>query len=155
MINMRGGVMQMFCQDPQGSFLCNTCFVQSQFVRLQDPPWLLMSNKSDSLVQYAAYKNVRERTKTLLRILIPATPPQLSYSRSIGVTYEFFKRSMIPWVDSDINFRVNIFAISNMLDALQDNRLKTITCLEFHFRNSMPSSSTARVKTKIPYLAIC
>ena len=59
-----------------------------------------------------------------LRILIPASPPQVSRSRGVGVTYKFVKRSMIPRVNSGINSRANIFDDSNVLDKFQDNRLK-------------------------------
>ena len=61
---------------------------------------------------------------TLLNILIPAIPPRLSCSHSVGVTYEFVKLSIIPWGESGFNLRANIFGVSNELDAFQDNRLK-------------------------------
>ena len=68
----------------------------------------------------------------LLRILIPTRPPHVSHSCGVGVTYEFVKQYTIPQFDSGINFHTDIFGASNESDALQDKRLKTITCSAFH-----------------------
>ena len=53
----------------------------------------------------------------LILALGTISPPHVSRSHSVGVVYEFFKRTTIPGV-------VNIFGASDKSDALQDNWLK-------------------------------
>ena len=84
---------------------------------------------------------------TLIRIFIPASPPQVSCSCKVGVTYDFVKRSMIPRGKLGINYCENIFSDSNNLDVLLDNRLKTITRLAFHFRDRMRPKQSRHIQT--------
>ena len=70
----------------------------------------------------------------LLRILCPASPPQIRCSRGVGVEYKFVMRSTITGGESGLNLRANIFGASDESDVLQDKRLKMITRSEFHFR---------------------
>ena len=73
---------------------------------------------------------------TLLRVLIPKSPPQVSRIRSVGVTYNFVKRSTIPRGESDINLRANVFGASNETDVLQDNRMEKYQPLGVPFPSS-------------------
>ena len=61
---------------------------------------------------------------TLIQFFTPESPPQVSRSLGIGFTYEFVKRSTIPWVESGINFCADFFGASIKLDVLQDKFLK-------------------------------
>ena len=54
----------------------------------------------------------------LLRILSPASPPQVPCSHGVGVVNKFVKLYMIPRGDSGINSRLNIFGASDKLGVL-------------------------------------
>ena len=55
---------------------------------------------------------------TLLLILIPVSPPQVSLGHGVGITYEFVKKSTMPRGSLGINLRANIFGASNESDEL-------------------------------------
>ena len=61
---------------------------------------------------------------TLLCIFIPAVSPQVHCSHSVGVVYNFIKRSSIPKVGSGIDIQANIFGPNYEADVLQNSRLE-------------------------------
>ena len=60
----------------------------------------------------------------LILDLGPASSPWLPRSRSVCVIYEFFKRTTIPAVKSELDLRAIVFGASKESDVLQDDRLK-------------------------------
>ena len=81
----------------------------------------------------------------LLITLIPASPPQEYCSCSVGVTYEFIKRSAFPRVKSSINLRADIFCASYESDVLQNKRLKN----DHTLGAPLPTSYAVELRHKI------
>ena len=54
---------------------------------------------------------------TLLLVLGPASPTQVPRSRGVGVFCKFFKCTMIPGVESELDSCTNIFGASDESDA--------------------------------------
>ena len=57
---------------------------------------------------------------TLFIALGPASLPRVSCSRGVSVVHKFFKRTMIPEVESELDPRTNMFGVSDGSDVLQD-----------------------------------
>ena len=86
---------------------------------------------------------------TLLLALDPSVFPQVSRGRSVRVVHKLIRYATIPEVELKPDLCANMFDVVNGLGTLQDDQLKAITRLEFHFRAHIPSSSAERVEKKI------
>ena len=70
------------------------------------------------------YNKSQKSTIMLLLDLDPAISHQVPRSRGISVIHKFFKCTMIPEVELELDLRADVFSASDESDTLQYNRLK-------------------------------
>ena len=77
------------------------------------PPVYCSQNKSDCLAQFFMYNKIRKCAINFFLYLGPVIPPQVPRHRGIGVVYNFVKYTIIPGVESELNFCANIYGASD------------------------------------------